>query len=263
MTTAALITGASGGLGECFARILAWQKENLVLVARSEEKLNALAQELSLQHGVRVLPIAMDLSHADAVDQLIAELAKSQIDISILINNAGFGGYGKFTERTWQEDGEMIDLNMRTLTELTKKILPDMIAKRRGQILNVASTASFQPGPLMAVYYATKAYVLSFSVAIRNELKGTGVTVTTLCPGPTKTGFATHADLGGSPLFLLGVMDAMTVAQRGIDGMRRGKNIVIPGWKNRVTTFCTRLVPVAFAARVARLAQEKSAGFSR
>lgn len=258
MIPVALVTGASGGLGEEFARLLAKDGNHLVIIARNEEKLEALAQELSLQYGIRVYPVTEDLSSNGAIERLMEILKKDDLMVTTLINNAGVGGYGKFHERSYADDAAMIQVNIMALMELTKKLLPQMIDAKEGRILNVASTAAFAPGPLMAVYYASKAFVLSFSEAIRNELQGTGVTVTCLCPGPTKTGFANTAHVEDSPLFRVGVMDAETVARIGYQGMLRGKALVIPGLRNRVTSFCTRLVPLSLAARIARKAQEKS-----
>jgi short-subunit dehydrogenase len=257
MLSVALITGSSQGLGEEFAKLLAADGENLVLVARSEEKLNELSKELSIRHGIRVFPVPEDLSAEGAIDRLMAILEREELQVTTLINNAGIGGYGKFHLRDWSEDAHMIHLNVLALAELTRKILPTMLKAKEGSILNVASTAAFPPGPLMAVYYATKAFVLSFSEAIREELKGTGVNVTCLCPGPTKTGFAEHAELQGSRLFRGSIMDAKTVATIGYKGMLKGRALVIPGWRNWILMFGVRLVPLWVSAKIARRAQEK------
>ena len=184
-----LITGASGGLGEKFAWLLAADHHDLVLVARSKEKLELLAKQLSSKYSIRVTVLIHDLSQKDAVGSLVKEMKEKSLNIDILINNAGFGAYGKFHETTYDHEKQLIEVNIQALTELTKGLLPNMVKRGSGKVLNVASTAAFASGPLMAVYYASKAYVMSLSIALNEELKGTGVTVTCLCPGPTKTGF--------------------------------------------------------------------------
>lgn len=249
----ALITGASGGLGEEFAKILAEKKWDLILVARSKDKLDALKTDLEKNQGISVHVIDLDLSVADAAAKLMNSIKNQNIDL--LINNAGFGDYGLFQDSDPLCIRQMIDLNIGTLTDLTRAIVPGMIARKAGRILNVASTAAFQPGPLMAVYYATKAYVLNFSLALNNELQGTGVTVTCLCPGPTQTGFATHANMGSSKLFRRGLMNAHDVSLAGIDACLNGKTLITPGIINKIGTFITRFASRSFAARVARSVQ--------
>ncbi len=228
-----LITGGSSGIGLELARCFAKNGYSLILVARNKKELTKAASSLE-EYKVTVRLIVKDLSLQNAA----FELAKEAGDIDILVNNAGFGRYGFFSEIPIEDELNMISLNISTLTTLTKLFLPKMISRKNGKILNVASTAAFQPGPLMAVYYATKAYVLHFSEAIANELKGSGVTVTALCPGPTKTGFQKNAKMGHSSLF---DADAAAVALAGYRGLMKGKTIVIPGIKNRVLTFCVRL----------------------
>lgn len=185
----ALITGASSGIGLEFANLLAKDGYHVVLTARNEKRLSEIANELKAKHGVDVTVLAKDLSLTDAAEELTAEILAKGIEVDILINNAGFAAYGPFDETSWKDEKDMIQVNITALTTLTKQLLPGMIKRNRGKILNVASTAAFQPGPLMAVYYATKAYVLSFSEAIDYELSHTNVSVTALCPGATATNF--------------------------------------------------------------------------
>ncbi len=185
----ALITGASTGIGLDFARLMA-PRFDLIITARNQSRLDQIAQELQSQHGCTVHAIAADLATREAPEQLAAEINRRGISVDVLINNAGFGAYGFFHEIAPQTHLEMIQVNISALTHLTAILVPGMIARKRGRIMNVASTAGFQPGPLMAVYYATKAYVISFSEALANELKSSGVTVTCLCPGATATEFA-------------------------------------------------------------------------
>ncbi len=251
----ALITGASGGLGEKFAWLLAADKHDVVLVARSKEKLEALAKELSSKYGIRATVLAHDLSQKDAVGSLLKEVKEKNIIVDILINNAGFGAYGKFHETTYDHEKQLLDVNILAFTELTKMILPDMVKRGSGKVLNVASTAAFASGPLMAVYYASKAYVMSLSIALNEELKGTGVTVTCLCPGPTKTGFETGAGMQGSRLFKSSLMDAMTVSEIGYRAMLKGKPLVVAGFRNKLSVFGTRLVPRFLAAKIAKAVQ--------
>ena len=261
----ALVTGASAGIGEELARLFAADGYDVVLVARSRERLEALARELETGHGVRATVIASDLSDPAAPGLLFRQVGEAGITVDFLVNNAGFGLYGAFVQlpgadavTSASREMEMIQLNVSALTHLTKLFLPGMVARGRGRVLNVASTAAFQPGPLMAVYYATKAYVLSFSEAVGVELRGTGVTVTTLCPGPTKTEFAGVAKMEGSRLFTMGgVMGAAEVARAGYQGMLAGRATVIPGARNRIMAGATRLVPRRTAARLAQKAQER------
>jgi uncharacterized protein len=181
----ALITGASSGIGLEFAKTFAAAKNNLVLVARSEGKLNVLANELKMAHGIAVKVISTDLSSMDEVQRVYDTCKAENIVVDYLVNNAGFGDFGFFVESDWDKTAQMIDLNIKSLTKMCRLFIPDMLERKAGKIMNVASTAAFQPGPTMAVYYATKSYVLFFSEAICNELQGTGVSVTCLCPGAT------------------------------------------------------------------------------
>lgn len=257
MNDVALITGASGGIGEALAREHARHGGDLVLVARSEDKLEAIAAALSSEFGVTVRVRATDLSRADQVDNLIAWLAAERIDVDILINNAGFGLYGLFAETEWEREAMMIDLNVRALTHLTKRLLPPMIARGRGRILNVASTASFQPGPLMAVYFATKHYVLALSEALSNETNGTGVTVTALCPGPTASGFQAAADLDESRIVRgRSLPTSEEVARFGYRRMLAGRPVAVHGLMNRIMAFSVRFFPRGMVTAMVRRMQE-------
>ncbi len=250
-----LITGASGGLGEEFARLCAADGDDLVLVARSRGKLEELGKELEEKHRVRVTVLPSDLSLHDAVKKLTEELKNRNIEPTVLINNAGFGAYGLFHETAYEQEKSLIAVNIAALTELTKCLLPAMVKRKSGKILNIASTAAFQPGPLMAVYFASKAYVMNLSLALSEELRETGVTVTCLCPGPTKTGFEANANMGNSRLFRLGSMDATQVAQIGYNAMKRGKPLVVAGIRNKIGAFMTRFIPRMLAAKIARSVQ--------
>ena len=213
-----LITGASGGIGEALARELAARPSDLILVARSADKLQALADELARAHRIATHVVAVDLAQPGAAAR-VAEAARAIGRVDVLVNNAGFATFGPFAASDLAVEIDEIRLNVETLTDLTKRMLPDVLAAK-GRILNVASTAAFQPGPVMAVYYATKAYVLSFSEALAFELKPSGVGVTCLCPGPTKTGFQARAHQEGARLLDVGLMDAAMVARAGVHGSR-------------------------------------------
>lgn len=225
----ALITGASSGIGKELARLHASRGGDLVLVARSEDKLAALAAELRSAHGVRVDVVAKDLVQAGAAREVHDEVKAAGIAVDYLINNAGFGGQGAFHERRWADDLAMIQLNVVALSELTRLFLPDFVARGSGRVLNVSSTACLMGGPLQAVYYATKAYVTSFSNAIAEELRGTGVTVTALLPGATETEFARSAEMDKTPLFSAKLASAAAVAGAGYEGMLAGELDVIAG----------------------------------
>ena len=244
----ALVTGASSGLGLEFARLLARDGNNVIVTARTQPALEALAHELSTRHHVTVTPIVADLTEQDAPRQLYETIQASGQRVDILINNAGFGLAGRFDRNPLQRELDMIQVNIGALTTLTKLFLPDMLARKQGRIMNVASTAAFQPGPYMAVYYATKAYVLSFTEAIANELGDSGVTFTALCPGPTRTAFAHTAHINKPWGFLSARLSqsAEEVAQFGYDAMQRGTLVAIPGVINRLGVFGTR-----FSRRIA------------
>ncbi len=253
----ALVTGASGGIGEELARLFAADGHSLVLVARSEDKLRGLADGLSEKHGVSARVIASDLSRPEAPQEIFEQLAADSVRVDALVNNAGFGSYGLFAETELEKELELLQVNVVALTHLTKLLLPGMIARRRGYVMQVASTAAFQPGPLMAVYYASKAYVLSLSEALANECEGTGVVVSALCPGPTETGFVAAAGMGDSKLFDRAVMDARTVAVDGYRGLLAGKAIVIPGLRNNLLARSIGFYPRHLVTKVVRRIQEK------
>ncbi len=254
----ALITGASFGIGMEFARIFAREGYSLVLVARSADKLRQVASELEKAYGTLSLILATDLTDPGASAYVLDQTTRAGIRVDVLVNNAGFGQYGLFAENDLEECLRQIQLNVTTLTHLTRLYLPAMIERKNGGILNVASTAAFQPGPLMAVYYATKAYVLHFSEAIANELQGTGVTVTCLCPGPTATEFQKRANIVGIRLTKYGSMDARTVAEDGYRALMAGKPAVISGFTNWLVAQSVRFAPRRMAAAVARKLQESS-----
>jgi short-subunit dehydrogenase len=253
----ALITGGSGGIGLEIAKVLARRGFNLVLVARNRDALEAAAGQIEGKHTVSVHVFAADLRRRESPEAIFDFLRNGSIGIDVLVNNAGFGLGGEFAETELTRELEMIQVNIAALTHLTKLFLPAMIKRKSGRILNVASTAAFVPGPLMAVYYATKAYVLSFSQALAEELRNTGVTVTALCPGPTRTEFAEQAQVGNSRLFTaFGIADATDVAEYGVSAMLHGRRVAIPGLKNKIVAQANRFAPRALTAKVARLAQE-------
>ena len=254
MKKTALITGASSGLGAEFARIHASKGDNLVLVARSKEKMDILKSEIEKQFGVSVYVIAKDLSEQAAPQVIYDELQQQKIDVDYLVNNAGFGDFGVFADCKWERQLEMIHLNIAALAYLTRLFLPEMMERKFGKVLNVASTAAFQPGPTMSVYFATKAFVLSFSEAIAYELKGTGVTVTALCPGATETGFKAAAALDKSSLFKgNAIAGSREVAEFGYKAMMKGKTVVIHGCMNNLMAQSVRFAPRNIVTAIARL----------
>ncbi len=254
----ALVTGASSGIGLELATLLARDRHDLVFVARRRDRLDAIARGLTEEFGVRATVLALDLARPETPAEIARELSGRGVGVDILVNNAGFGLHGLFATTPLEKELEMIQVNVAALTHLTKLLLPPMLERRRGRILNLASTAAFQPGPLMAVYYATKAYVLSFSEALANETAGTGVTVTALCPGPTTTDFQKQAGVEKTPLFAGPlVMDAPTVALAGYRGMMRGDRVVIPGILNQALVQALRVTPRRVATAVARRIQER------
>ena len=245
-----LITGASSGIGRELARLFAADGAELVLIARSEARLHELAGELATEHGVRAQVVPADLSQPSGPGEIMEALAQRHIDVDVLVNNAGFGAHGPVAGIGAGRQLEMIEVNVAALTRLTALLLPGMLERRRGAILNVASTAAFAPGPNQAVYCATTAYVLSFTEALAEEVRGSGVRVSCLAPGATQTGFAAQAGMGSTRLFRRGVMDASRVARAGHDGLRRGKTLVIPGLRNRALAFSVRLSPRGLVTRV-------------
>jgi short-subunit dehydrogenase len=254
---AALITGASTGIGREFAYLCAHAGYDVVLTARSEARLEELAGDVRQRTGRKAFSISIDLANPASPSQLYRQVAELDVAVEVLINNAGFGLVGRFWELDESEQMQMIQLNIGALTHLTRLLLPDFIARRRGYILNVASTAAFQPGPLMSVYYASKAYVVSFSEALHNEAHDHGVKVTCLCPGPTKTEFDKRSGASGTKLFKDGnAMSALSVAQIGWNALQANKSLVVAGELNALMAFLTRFAPRQLAASIARRMQE-------
>jgi uncharacterized protein len=242
----ALVTGASAGLGVEFARQLSKRGHNLVLVARRKERLEELAKQLGKARAV-----AIDLSKATAAAKLMADLETNGETVDLLVNNAGFGLIGQFADLDAKRERQMIDLNVGTLADLCRAVAPAMIKRKSGGIINVASTAAFQPGPKMAVYFATKAFVLSLSEALHEELKPHGVKVTCLCPGPTRTEFGDVAGFGGNGLFDRVAMDSPKVVEAGLDGFDSNKAVVVPGIMNKITASSGRFAPRSVVRKIA------------
>jgi hypothetical protein len=250
-----LITGASSGIGLELARLFAADKSSLILVARSQDKLETLAEELRKNYGIEVVVLPQDLAAPAAPQAIFDELTGKGTTVDVVVNNAGFGSVGAVADLPLQRQLAMIQVNITVLTHLTRLFLPGMIERNRGGILNVGSTAGFQPGPNMAVYYATKAYVLSFSEALAEEVVGTNINVTCLAPGPTATGFGADSGMEKSLVFKFGAMDAKAVARQGYRGFRCGKVIVIPGLKNKLGAFSVRFAPRSFVRKVVKRLQ--------
>lgn len=260
----ALITGGSGGIGAELARLFARDGWDVVLVARSREGLEKVGRELAQKHGTTWHAIPADLADPAAPRAIHDAVQALGLQVDALVNNAGFGVMGSFVDTGGEaatelaRELEMLQVNVAALTHLSKLFLPAMAKRGRGYVLNVASTAAFQPGPLMAVYYATKAYVLSFSEALSVELAGTGVTATVLCPGPTRTDFQAAARMEDSRLFKGGhVMTAAEVAEQGYNAMRAGKSSVVSGALNRAVAVSTRFLPRGVTARMAKMVQAR------
>jgi len=250
----ALVTGAPVGIGRGLAELFAREGHHLVLTARNEPQLRELAAKLRDRYRVNVEVIVRDLSVADGPQRILDSLQSKTIDY--LVNNAGFGTHGPFAEADLSAQLGMLQVNVAALTHLTRLFLPGMLKRGSGRIMNVASVAAFAPGPLKAVYYASKAYVLSFSEALANELAGSGVTVTALCPGPTKTEFQRRAGIEDSLLFKMRMMDSMTAARIGYRAMMRGRRSIVTGFSNKLSAFSTRLVPRRTTTAVARWLNE-------
>lgn len=253
MKKTALITGGTSGIGREFSFIFAEHGYDLVLVARNQESLSTIKEEITSKHAVSVEIIAKDLTE-DGSGRFVYDFVSSKnITIDVLVNNAGFGNYGLFIETSWKKEWPMMELNMIALTELSKHFAQSMVLRGSGKILNVASTAAFLPGPLMAVYYATKAYVLSFSEALSNELEDTGVTVTILCPGPTQSQFQASASMENSRLVKNRSLPlARDVAEYGFRALMNGKVIAIPGIKNKIQTWAPRFLPRSIVRKIVR-----------
>lgn len=248
-----LITGASRGIGYELAKIFAASGYHLIVVGKDELRLRTICAELGRKYTIPVHAIAVDLSLSGSAEQVVREISRQSLKVDVLINNAGFGTFGPFQKTPAIRESAMMQVNMVALTELTKLLLKDMLARRSGRILNVASTAAFQPGPLMAVYYASKAYVLSFTEALANELRGSGVTVSVLCPGPTRTEFQRTAEIQPTTLSDWFSMDASTVAAIGYRGLMRENTLIIPGLVNKLLAFIARLVPRRLATGTVRM----------
>ena len=244
--TVALVTGASAGLGVEFARQLSRRGHRLVLVARRKDRLEQLAKELGNARAV-----AIDLSKSDAAAKLMADVEANGEIVGLLVNNAGFGLIGRFAELDAKRERQMIDLNVGALTELCRAVAPSMIERKSGAILNVASTAAFQPGPKMAVYFATKAFVLSLTEALHEELKPHGIKVSCLCPGPTRTEFGDVAGFGGNGLFDRVAMNAAEVVEIGLKGLDSNRAVVVTGWLNKIGAASTRFAPRSMVRKIA------------
>jgi short-subunit dehydrogenase len=255
----ALITGASNGIGLELAKVHASKGGDLVLVARNVAKLNELKAELEKQYKVKVYTIGKDLSAPNAALEVYNETKQQNIQIDYLINNAGFGDFGMFVDLDWNKQSQMINLNITTLTHFTHLYLQDMVKRKSGKIMNVASTAAFQPGPTMAVYFATKAYVLSFSEAIDNEVSDKGITVTALCPGATESGFQAAAAMEESALVKgKKLPTSQEVAIYGYDAMLKGKTVAIHGFMNALMANSVRFAPRAIVVKLTRKMQDKT-----
>lgn len=259
MKKTALITGASGGIGLELAKVHASKGDNLVLIARNHAKLEELKTELEKEYKIEALVIAKDLSTPNAAQEVYNETTQKNILVDFLINNAGFGDFGMFYDTDWEKEHKMIELNITALTQFTKLYLKDMVKRNSGKIMNVASTAAFQPGPTMAIYYATKSYVLHFTEAIANELKGKNITVTALCPGATESGFQAVAEMEDSKLVKgKKLPSSKVVAQYGYKAMMKGKTVAIHGFMNTVLANSVRFMPRKMVTAVTRSIQDKA-----
>ena len=258
MNKTALITGASAGIGLEFAKIFAKEKYDLVITARNETKLNELANQIKNHHNVNVKVIAKDLSKQNAGEEIFNELKNENIITDVLINNAGFGVFDNYWNVELQDEKNMLQVNIMALAELTNLFAKDMVNRGGGKILNVASTAAFQPGPTMAGYYASKAFVLSYSQAVNFELRKKGVQVSTLCPGPTITEFQIRANMEDLNLFKKGfTMNAEEVAQIGYNGLMNGKPVIIAGAMNKISAMSSKISPSKVSMKIVNWLQSK------
>lgn len=248
----ALVTGASSGIGKAFASDLAQRGHDVVLVARRAAEMQALAADIEKAHGVTCHVIAQDLTATGGIDALMAALAAKQLQTDVLVNNAGLGTSGPHHKSPWPDEQRMLDLNITALTALTHAIVPGMVQRKQGKILNVASTAAFQAGPGMAVYFASKAYVLSYSEALHEELKRHGISVTALCPGPTQSEFFDVAFKAKKPVALsaVGLASADDVARYGLDALMRGQAVAVHGWLNRLGVWSVRFTPRSVVRKI-------------
>ncbi len=244
----ALITGASAGIGRELARLFAADKHDLVLVARRLPELQALCSELEQRYGVTARALACDLGSPSALTALLSQVR--ELELEYLVNNAGFGTVGKFAELPAEREADMVALNIGAVVRLTREVLPKMLARGRGRILNVGSTAGFQPGPYMATYYASKAFVNSFSEALSYEVRGTGVSVTLSCPGPTVTEFGAISGVDKTRLFSMGAATAASVARDAYRAMQRGQAVAVHGFLNWLTTQLVRVSPRAWVRAI-------------
>jgi len=250
-----LITGASSGIGRELAKLFAADGSDLVLVARREDMLNQLAEEIKSKHGVKVHVLPKDLSKRNAPKEIQSYLKKEKIQIDVIVNNAGFGFKGAFIELDTQAQMDMLQVNIAALTHLTRLFLPGIVERGRGGVINVGSLAGFQPGPNLAAYYASKAYVLSFTEALSEEITNPNIKISCLCPGPVRTEFGEKSSLDDSLLFKLSLMDVGPVTKAGYKGFRKGKVIVIPGIKQKIMPFLLRLTPRSVARKVVKSLQ--------
>lgn len=260
MSKSVLITGATTGIGYELAKLFAKDKFDIIIIARNEVKLKETAEELQKEFNVNVKFISKDLSDRNSAKEIYNKLKDENISPDVLVNNAGFGSHGAFSESDPDNDIDMINLNITSLVTLNRLFLNDMLKKNSGRIMNVASTAAFQPGPYMAVYYATKAFVLSFSEAVSEELSGTNVTVSCLCPGPTETEFQYRAGIKETKMMnrrSFTVMTAEEVAKTGYKKMMKGKRIIIPGFTNKAGVLFVKLFPRKIISKITRSLNSK------
>jgi len=248
----ALITGASSGIGLELAELFAADGSDLVLVARREDRLKELADRLETEYGVKVHVLPKDLSEPKAPDEIFAQLKKEKIQVDVLVNNAGFGVKGIIPEIDLDQQLDMVQVNVKALTHLTRLFLPGMIERGYGGVLNVGSLAAFQPGPNLAVYFATKAYVLSYTEALAEEISNPDIKISCLAPGPVRTEFGEKSDLEDSLLFKVSLMDSEPVVRAGYEGFRKGKVIVIPGLKQQIVPFLNRFTPRSVVRKIAK-----------
>lgn len=251
-----LITGASTGIGFELAKIFFEKGYDLVLISQNKDRLLKAAKELRTLSSNFIKIIPKDLSKPTAAQEIYQEIKRDGINIEVLVNNAGFGTYGLFADSKLDEQQQMIEVNIQSLVSLTNLFLPDMIKSKKGKILNVASIAGFLPGPLMSVYYASKAFVLSFSKALSNELEGTGVTLSALCPGPTATQFQARAKVEKLTVFNRGVSSSKQVAKDGYEGLMKGERVIISGLTNKIQLFFIRFIPTGSLLKIVRKIQE-------
>lgn len=258
MNETALITGASKGIGKELAFIFAENGCDLILTARSEDRLVRLKEQLEEGYGISVYPLVEDLSLPDTAETIFRKVKEKGSEVDYLVNNAGFGDYGSFADTPWERYEEMIALNVTSLTHLTHLFIREWKGKKKGRILNISSTAAFQPGPMMAVYFATKAFVLHLSEAVGNELEKDGITVTALCPGPTSTHFGEVSKMNASQLVKnVKIADARAVAELGFKAMMKGKPVVIHGRMNKLAPFGIRFLPRKWVTRLSARVMRK------